>query len=363
VRGAPRLPGSLPPLRLRPLPAGREAPPELREEPFLRGDVNGDGSFDVSDGVALLSWMLCAGGSLPLCLDAADVNDDGCVDIRDVVLFPGLCPFVCEPPPPFPECGSDPSADFLGCTARGLSCPRVPCELPPLEDDVLESLELFHSGALESRVLVVTTVSVEPGDEVEFLLGVWECCYFFDEVEACTEWSVEPAVHAVIDPAGLLRVNGSAPHGAAFSVVAVIEDGRAVLSVPVQVYTRALDPLVGIWRETAQLDCSAGEELAPRLPIEELFLDAFGSFSVTWIPFEVYTDYWGTYRYDLGSRTITFEVEGGNYVPDDIDGTGRFRRSNQGDLILEDVWLGTEPPFGGPQPPGPRRCGHRFEER
>jgi hypothetical protein len=50
------------------------------------------------------------------CLDALDVNDDGVVDISDAiyhfgVLFTGGLP----PPPPFDQCGIDPTEDSLIC--------------------------------------------------------------------------------------------------------------------------------------------------------------------------------------------------------------------------------------------------------
>jgi hypothetical protein len=51
-----------------------------------------------------------------VCLDAADANDDGCIDCMDgtyiaETLFMG-CP---QFPPPGNMCGPDPTPDFLGC--------------------------------------------------------------------------------------------------------------------------------------------------------------------------------------------------------------------------------------------------------
>jgi hypothetical protein len=81
---------------------------------FLRGDANGDGAVDLTDAVATLELLFLSGGGIP-CLDAADANDDGEVDIADPVailfhLFEGG-----TLPPPFPEVGSDPTPDGLGC--------------------------------------------------------------------------------------------------------------------------------------------------------------------------------------------------------------------------------------------------------
>jgi len=95
-----------------------EAPPDLQEAEFVRGDVNQDGTVNITDSIYMLSW-LCLEGPEPPCLDAADTNDDGCVDLQDAYLYPGACPWLgldfCEPLSPYPACGSDPNPDFLGC--------------------------------------------------------------------------------------------------------------------------------------------------------------------------------------------------------------------------------------------------------
>ncbi|HLU50386.1 MAG TPA: hypothetical protein VK116_19955, partial [Planctomycetota bacterium] len=82
---------------------------------FRRGDVNGDGGFDISDPIAELAYLF-AGGTTPGCLDAADANDDASVDISDAVyglgyLFLGGP----KPPAPFDECGEDPTDDAYEC--------------------------------------------------------------------------------------------------------------------------------------------------------------------------------------------------------------------------------------------------------
>lgn len=85
--------------------------------PFLRGDANGDGTLNVADSVRTLGMLF--GPLLLPCRDAADANDDGAVDISDAVfslsrLFLGDAP----PPPPFPECGPDPTRDALDCATE-----------------------------------------------------------------------------------------------------------------------------------------------------------------------------------------------------------------------------------------------------
>jgi hypothetical protein len=73
---------------------------------------------------ATIEHSLFQGGTPPTCLDAADTDDSGTLQITDAIallnaLFLGAPP----PPPPGPErCGTDPSADALDCSSFG-SCP------------------------------------------------------------------------------------------------------------------------------------------------------------------------------------------------------------------------------------------------
>jgi len=89
---------------------------------FQRGDVNIDGTFDVSDAVSLLISLFTAGSAGPACENAADGNDDSLIDIADVVLMLGAL-FVPETGPlPAPvRCGTDPTPGPLGCAQS--ACP------------------------------------------------------------------------------------------------------------------------------------------------------------------------------------------------------------------------------------------------
>ena len=88
------------------------------------------------------------------------------------------------------------------------------------------------------------------------------------------------------------------------------------LTGPVEVFRAADNPLVGTWRQ-------GGENCPASSAIQELVFTGGGDFSVTWTPFEVYKDYWGTYTYDLETGAIHLDVESGNQIPEDIvpDGT------------------------------------------
>ena len=54
------------------------------DDPFLRGDVNGDGRLSITDTQLLECLALCHFPLIP-CEDAADVNDDGRLDLSDMV--------------------------------------------------------------------------------------------------------------------------------------------------------------------------------------------------------------------------------------------------------------------------------------
>lgn len=93
--------------------------------PFIRADANGDETTDIADSIRILSHLF---QGIPLsCLDSGDVNDDEVVDIADpITLFAYLFQQSAPPPPPWPECGPDPTAsDTLSC----LSFPICPTTL------------------------------------------------------------------------------------------------------------------------------------------------------------------------------------------------------------------------------------------
>jgi hypothetical protein len=91
----------------------------FRPQPaFRRGDANDQGTVDIADAIWILQDLHGDGPGTP-CWDAGDANDDGRFDISDAIyllnhLFLGARP----PPPPFGECGLDPTPDALPCETR-----------------------------------------------------------------------------------------------------------------------------------------------------------------------------------------------------------------------------------------------------
>jgi len=89
-----------------------------QEIPFVRGDVNWDGSVDLTDVINSLEYLFKSSGENS-CPDAMDVNDDGDVNISDPIglvfyQFRGGTP----PAFPFPQSGRDPTGDSLHCRLR-----------------------------------------------------------------------------------------------------------------------------------------------------------------------------------------------------------------------------------------------------
>ncbi len=81
---------------------------------FRRGDANVDGKVDIADAIAMLGYLFAQ--KHLQCLQAADANDDGKTQISDPIYLLGyLFAKTAPPPPPFPRCGPDPTADLLTC--------------------------------------------------------------------------------------------------------------------------------------------------------------------------------------------------------------------------------------------------------
>jgi hypothetical protein len=82
---------------------------------FVRGDVNADGTVDLSDPVAVLLHLFLQDPRVE-CLKAADANDDGSVDLADpVYLLQHLFAGGAAAPAPRLACGPDETPDDLSC--------------------------------------------------------------------------------------------------------------------------------------------------------------------------------------------------------------------------------------------------------
>lgn len=87
----------------------------MPDSPFRRGEVNGDGTVDLSDAISILNFLF-VGGKEPTCQKSADVDDSGALDVSDGIRLLGyLYLGGAEPRPPFGACGRDPNPDGISC--------------------------------------------------------------------------------------------------------------------------------------------------------------------------------------------------------------------------------------------------------
>jgi hypothetical protein len=235
-------------------------------------------------------------------------------------------------------CATQP-APAPGSASTGSAASAGACQWP-------EGHILLIAGGFEA-------LEVKPGESVQ--LGIESTPGRFGTTTplpaSCRPtWSLEPAGAARIDAAGRLTVPAGTPVGTAFLAAAEVNGERARREV------RVADPepsaIVGRWRQAGPAECGGVAVAADSMGIEELILRPTGQFSVTWLPFETYKDYWGRYEYDRATGRLKFQVEGGNRVPPGIDLDGRATVED-GRLVMRDIWLGTlstsaDAPAGGP---------------
>lgn len=125
---------------------------------------------------------------------------------------------------------------------------------------------------------------------------------------ACLE-GVAVTGPARLGPGGLtILIDEDAASGAAIQVQGRV--GEASLSGRMLVYLEEALPLVGRWAQPEAACAAAGAE-----PVRELIFHPDGTFSLTWTPFEIYKDYWGSYAFEDGRLQLS--TEGGNHIPAD----------------------------------------------
>lgn len=84
---------------------------------FIRGDVNADGVVDGADSDGLWDYLF-SGGALAACAVAADVNNDGEVNVVDWTHLESFFAGAGEAPAqPYPSCGEDPEGDYCGAAS------------------------------------------------------------------------------------------------------------------------------------------------------------------------------------------------------------------------------------------------------
>jgi hypothetical protein len=126
---------------------------------FIRGDADGDCLIGLLDINSLICYYF-NGVSLP-CYDAGDVNDEGDVDLGDIVyLIDYMLKNGPPPPPPFPNPGSDPTLDTLGCITACAS------PTPSSADSLIVPPVQASAGETTSVPLIVENVQNVMGYQV-----------------------------------------------------------------------------------------------------------------------------------------------------------------------------------------------------
>jgi len=115
-------------------------------------------------------------------------------------------------------------------------------------------------------------------------------------------------------------------------------------------------PWTGCWQEIKQIDCESGELFEADEKIGEFRLKPDGRYSITWHPFETYTDYKGTYKINSTQGTISFN----HHDSTRFDGDGFYIIRENGDLELTDIWFGSFSPDSEIDP-GRKNCGYVFQ--
>jgi len=150
-------------------------------ELFIRGDYDCDGLLLTNDCLMMLQWIFGASGAIaPCCEDAADFNDDGSFLTNDGLIclqclfgVPGTQPC---PPPPYPECGPDPTEDELGCFCHEFC---MYCVCPWLPKTIAYKPSVSVKGA-ENRLVVGEVTPVDGVVRAPLDLNVIEAVCGFD---------------------------------------------------------------------------------------------------------------------------------------------------------------------------------------
>lgn len=101
--------------------------------------------------------------------------------------------------------------------------------------------------------------------------------------------------------------------------------------------------ITGRWGQES-ITCT-GE--TPREPIRELIFKDTGDFSITYAPFESYTDFWGKIDVNIPAGTLALNVENGNSLPTGGKLSGAMSLTSDDKLVLDGFFLSRPEQSGG----------------
>ncbi len=125
------------------LPAAAQA-----QESFVRGDVNADGSLNVSDAIQILRSLFAGEAAALTCEAAADANGDDDLQLSDAVYLLAFIFQSGEPPPaPYPFCNVNRPDSALSC-AEFAPCTTPIYGIPVIADTVIFVVD--RAGAMQN---------------------------------------------------------------------------------------------------------------------------------------------------------------------------------------------------------------------
>lgn len=221
------------------------------------------------------------------------------------------------------------------------------------------------SGDDEKAIFAVTlgsNLSLHPGDVYQESLFQWVCCVYPVATPLPARFLVDPPDAGVsIDAqSGVVTVARDAYPGARVRVYAIVLNGKRVVSHEIAVYDERSHPLVGHWRQTADLMCFAGTTVKlqspPREPISDLNFRADGVYTMVRVPIEISVDISGPYTFNVTDRSLIVGVGNGARLPLNFraQGTYELKPGTPQQLVLDGVWFGKETQLG-------TGCGAVFE--
>lgn len=181
---------------------------------------------------------------------------------------------------------------------------------------VATDTKVYRQGAV---VKVTPTVDKAPAGTADLPL------------KCTTGWSVSGP--ATLSPdRTFVTIAPDAPPGSIVTVVYRFEG--APVEARFKVVARDELVLTGRYSQRSLEGC------APAESVGELEFQPENRFAVTFMPFETYQDYWGDYDFDPATKRIRLKVEGGNFVPPNLDLEGEADLA-EGRLRLKDMFLGS----------------------
>jgi hypothetical protein len=182
--------------------------------------------------------------------------------------------------------------------------------------------QVYRQGA---TVKIAPTIDIAPGGTQAVPL------------KCVSDWSLSGPASLSADRSTLTIAPDAAP-GSAIRV-GFVHAGKTI-AAEFRVVGRDEIVLTGRYSQKSVTGCEVGE------PVRELEFTPGNRFSVTFMPFETYRDYWGSYLFDPATGKLQFKVEGGNFQPPGLDLEGEAKLSG-GVLVLRDMFLGNR--GGAPQ--------------